>query len=167
MFCRSAKQRAFADELNLSLSRRTHFRIIDVAAEADFPAAPPRSEMFGQAPWQERSLLYALSCASAIVSLSSDAFDLRAESVLAALAALPLVALSAARIPAGLDQTLLLDVAHLIPVHEHKTVTVERAVLDSSGRVELGTYEQYIERTGVHELGRLLRAALVDNVLFR
>jgi len=97
LLARTAGQRAFADAINLALSDKTRLRILDFSKEPDFDWETPSTDIFSDAPWQERSLLYALSSADAVVSIKSDLsktdelLELRQEAALAALAGLPVI----------------------------------------------------------------------------
>jgi len=99
-FCRSHSGRNFADDVNLSLATNSNFRIIDASAEPSHAWQSPQAEHFTAEPWQERSLLYALSGVDAVVSLKPDlsrfgtVLELRCEAALAAAAGIPIAALT-------------------------------------------------------------------------
>ena len=172
-FCRSHSGRAFADELNLSLSSNSNFRIIDASTEPSHAWQSPQAEHFTAEPWQERSLLYALSGVDAIVSLKPDlsrfgmVLELRCEAALAAAAGIPLVALTtpapqkqSQNISDALSQVT--DCSHLaIESNELAAAALFEVLSKMTAEFDLNSAEQWLGMQEPPDTARRVRAVML------
>lgn len=176
LFCRTVAERAFADKLHLSLPSARGLRIIDVTSEATHLASPVREEHYSTAPWQERSLMYALSCCDAILSVKPQAVsaspltELRIECALAAAAGVPVVAIAdwPPASPSELPAAILPDAPHLHLVGSSELERVAellRAPSSENGAlVDMRSLEQYLEQCSPERFGRLVKATFIERL---
>ena len=185
LFCETAQQREFADQLNLSISDNSNLRIIDIRHEASRgPSA------------RNESLMYVLSSVDSILSLkgpiqdSSTLQELRLEACLAAAAGISIVLLTEslpdlqhlgpydlldtttpvskrAELLTSLIATEVLNAPHLsaIVLKDHGDLmgkkvikTIADFLSASAERPNISSLEQYLLSQGPAELGdRLVR----------
>lgn len=150
LFARTKTQRKFADQVNSALSDNTYLRIIDISEEPNTDWEPVQEEHFSDSPWQERSLLYALSSVEGVISLKSDLaqisqlLELRQELALAAAAGLPLIAGHEKFAKSALSE-LAFDAPHLSLVELDRELTFSQP----PPRVSFTALDEWLERQSI------------------
>ncbi len=172
-FCHGSADRSFADSLNLALAGNSNYRIIDSSGEPCHGWKEPQSEHFSTEPWQERSLLYALSGVDAIVSFKHELdrigslLELRCESALAAAAGIPILAISKEQDRTGSKSasqvfSLVSDCPHLSwDFTGSSSVRLLEVLIEMKEEFDLRSAEQWLEMQSGSVAARRIRAVML------